>query len=173
MILRLELERLIYDLPDLSDAERESLSRDVSELSDESLLKLCVSLKATLEHAVKGEWEKRLQNYLEGKPPPPKYEVDRGSRTPIEFLEETWGKYLDHGVLYQDKLTEYDDKLIKSIYGHWGKHGRAPDDRLPLPKSARADAVLQQVAHGRYTLEEIIRTVRTVDRRGQRSRGPD
>ena len=116
-------------------------------------------------------WKNKLEAYIEGDPPPPKYGTDRGTRNPLQFLETVWGEYLDHGVLYQDTLSSYDAKLIPSIYNYWNNHVRLDSDRLPLPKRDRTEAILHRiVAHGPDTFADVMRAVRAYARRGEREK---
>jgi hypothetical protein len=172
MDLRYNLEIFLEKLPNISKDERDGLLAEARELSDAGIDVVYQKIKSMVMGVVKLEWERRLEDFINGNPPPPKYKDYNGTGSPIEFLEEVWGKYLDRGVLYQYRLFEHDDKIVKAIYNYWDRNGRAPGDRLPLPKKMRTNAVLQQVADGGpYEVEDVVRAVRALDRRTQRQPG--
>ena len=155
----------------LSQPEKDSLIQDVSEMSDAAVKALYARMIADIASAATLMWKARLDQYLKRIPPPQKYATDRGTRTPREFLEDVWGAFMDHNVLYQDTLSDYDDKLIPALYRHWQLHGRAPGDRLPPPRQKRTDAILDSLAvYTPYSIEEIKKAVRAIDRRESRAR---
>jgi hypothetical protein len=109
----------VDSLQNIPQETRESLKQGIKCLPRSILINLHTCIKSDIEMAINLAWETKLKEYIEGFPPPQKYETDRGARNPIEFLEDVWGEYMNRGVLYQDMLTSYDDKLIPAIYRYW------------------------------------------------------
>lgn len=165
---------LIMRATTLPPPKKQSLIKDVSEMSDNEIMTLYSRIIADIQLAVTAKWEAKLEQYLTRTPPPPTYAENKGTRTPTEFLEDTWGRFMDHNVLYQDTLSDYDNKLIPALYRYWQLHGRSPEDRLPPPRQKRTDAILDSLAaYTPYSLDEIKKAVRASDRRESRARSQE
>jgi len=156
---------------DLDEARLKSLKDFVETAPDSTIREIYSRMMSIAEAAEMLSWKNKLKKYITGSPPPLKYETGRGTRTPLQFLEDVWGEYLDHNVLYQDDLTAYDDRIIPAIYNYWNKHPRQPTDRLPLPKRDRTEAIISRViAHGPDSLEDVMKAIRAYARREDRQR---
>jgi len=169
--MRQRIINFIRRAPDEPENRWKPLEAFIESAPDTTVREIFARMMSVAEAAEVLMWKNQLEAYIEGHPSPPKYETDRGTRTPLQFLEAVWGEYLDHGVLYQDTLSSYDGKLIPAIYNYWNNHVRLDSDRLPLPKRDRTEAILQRVvAHGPDTFEDVMRAVRAYARRGERER---
>lgn len=169
IIVQEELKNLIRAL-DISDEDRKSLVDFIDSAPQHSLHELGKQITEDVKAAERLLWEAKLEEFFESSPP--KYETHKADyKNAPDMLKQVWGEYIKHNVLYLDKLTDYDDKLIPSVYRHWQLHGRSPDDKLPSPKQRRTDAIVQHVMSGPYGTAEILRAIRAFDRRNQRSRG--
>ena len=169
--MRQRIINFIRRAPDEPENRWKPLEAFIESAPDTTVREIFARMMSVAEAAEVLMWKNQLEAYIEGHPSPPKYETDRGTRTPLQFLEAVWGEYLDHGVLYQDTLSSYDGKLIPAIYNYWNNHVRLDSDRLPLPKRDRTEAILQRVvAHGPDSFEDVMRAVRAYARRGERER---
>ncbi len=169
--MRQRIINFIRAAPELPEHRWKPLETFIESAPDATVREIYARMMSVAEAGEVLMWKNRLGAYIEGNPPPPKYETDRGTRNPLQFLEAVWGEYLDHGVLYQDTLSSYDGKLIPAIYNYWNNHVRLDSDRLPLPKRDRTEAILQRVvAHGPDTFEDVMRAVRAYARRGERDK---
>jgi hypothetical protein len=169
--MRKRIIGLFQNVEWIEQSKRDSMEKFIDSAPDSIVRDLYARLIADTEAAETIMWKKKLQDYINGTPPPPKYETDRGVRRPLQFLEEVWGEYMDHGVLYQDVLSSYDDKIIPAIYSHWNRYPRSEKDRLPLPKQDRTDTILQRMAtNGHDTIQDILHAARAYEKRSQRSR---
>lgn len=68
---------------------------------------------------------------------PPAYATS-GSRNPVEYLKDHYGRYLDADYLYQDQLRTIDRQLYQAIHNHAKYYKKDIRSILP-PKSARGD----------------------------------
>ncbi len=169
--MRQRIINFIRAAPEASENQWKPLETFIESAPDTTVREIFARMMSVAEAAEVLMWKNKLEAYIEGDPPPPKYETARGTRNPLQFLEAVWGVYLDHGVLYQDTLSSYDGKLIPAIYNYWNNHARLDSDRLPLPKRDRTEAILHRVvAHGPDTFEDVMRAVRAYARRGERER---
>ena len=169
--MRQRIINFVKAAPEQSEKLWRPLEKFIESAPDATVREIYARMMSVAEAAEALMWKTRLEAFIGGKPPPPKYETDRGARNPLQFLETVWGKYLDHGVLYQDTLSSYDGKLIPAIYNYWNSHARLDSDRLPLPKRDRTEAILQRVvAHGPDAFEDVMRAVRAYARRGEREK---
>jgi hypothetical protein len=169
--MRQRIINFIRAAPEQSEKQWKRLEAFIASAPDTTVREIHARMMSVAGAAEVLMWKNKLQAYIEGNPSPPKYEADRGTRNPLQFLEAVWGEFLDHGVLYQDTLSSYDSKLIPSIYNYWNSHSRLDGDRLPLPKRDRTEAILQRVvAHGPDAFEDVMRAVRAYARRGEREK---
>jgi hypothetical protein len=169
--MRQRIINFIRAAPEQTERRWKTIETFIESAPDSTVREIYARMMSVAEAAEVLMWKDRLQAYIDGNPPPPRYETDRGSKNPLQFLEAVWGEYLDHGVLYQDTLSSYDGKLIPSIYNYWNNHVRSDSDRLPLPKRDRTEAILHRVvAHGPDTFEDVMRAVRAYARRGERDK---
>jgi hypothetical protein len=169
--MRQRIINFIRAAPEQTERRWKTIETFIESAPDSTVREIYARMMSVAEAAEVLMWKDRLQAYIDGNPPPPRYETDRGSKNPLQFLEAVWGEYLDHGVLYQDTLSSYDGKLIPSIYNYWNNHVRSDSDRLPLPKRDRTEAILHRVvAHGPDTFEDVMRAVRAYARRGEREK---
>jgi hypothetical protein len=169
--MRLRIINFIRAAPEQPEALWLPLERFIEQAPDSVVRKVYARMMSVAEAAESLMWKEKLEAYIKGDPPPPKYETTKDSGSPLQFLETVWGTYLDHGVLYQDTLSAYDSKLIPAIYNYWNSHDRLSCDRLPLPKRDRTEAILRRVvAHGPDPFEEVMRAVRAYARRGEREK---
>lgn len=169
--MRQRIIEFIKAAPEQPEERWKSLGRFIESAPDSVVRKVHARMMSIAEAAEILMWKDKLEAYIKGDPPPPKYETSKGSGNPLQFLEAVWGEYLDHGVLYQDTLSLYDGKLIPAIYNYWNNHTRLSSDRIPLPKRDRTEAILRRVvAHGPDSFEEIMRAVRAYARRGEREK---
>ena len=169
--MRQQIINFIRAAPEAPEQRWKPLETFIESAPDSTVREIYARMMSVAEAAEVLMWKNKLEAYIEGDPPPPKYETDRGTRNPLQFLETVWGEYLDHGVLYQDTLSSYDAKLIPAIYNYWNNHVRLDSDRLPLPKRDRTEAILHRVvAHGPDSFEDVMRAVRAYARRGEREK---
>jgi hypothetical protein len=169
--MRQRIINFIRAAPETPEQRWKPLETFIESAPDSTVREIYVRMMSVAEAAEILMWKNKLEAYIEGNPPPPKYETDRGTRNPLQFLETVWGEYLDHGVLYQDTLSSYDAKLIPAIYNYWNNHVRLDSDRLPLPKRDRTEAILHRVvAHGPDSFDDVMRAVRAYARRGEREK---
>jgi hypothetical protein len=163
------LRRRIIAFVGRDNDEQEHLQAFIAMAPDAIIRELYVRMMSVAEAAETLAWQSRLQTFIETGPP--QYRSHREGRTPLQFLEDVWGEFMDHGVLYQDVLSAYDEKLIPAIYNHWNSHQRTGGERLPLPKRERTEAILRRiVAHGPDSLDDVMRAVRAYARRGEREK---
>jgi hypothetical protein len=169
--MRRRIVDFIKSAPEQPEEQWKPLERFIESAPDSVVRKVYARMMSVAEAAEVLMWKGKLEAYINGKPPPPKYETAKDSGGPLRFLEAVWGEYLDHGVLYQDTLSSYDTKLIPAIYNYWNNHTRQSTHRLPLPKKDRTEAILRRVvAHGPDPFEDIMRAVRAYARRGEREK---
>ena len=169
--MRQRIINFLKSAPEQPEERWKSLEKFIEAAPDAVVRNVYARMMSVAEAADILMWKGKLEAYLNGDPPPPKYETTKGSGSPLKFLEAVWGEYLDHGVLYQDILSSYDSKLIPAIYNYWNSHTRLADDRLPLPKRDRTEAILRRVvAHGPDSFEDVMRAVRAYARRGEREK---
>ena len=122
--MRQRIINFVRAAPEQTEQRWQPLETFIESAPDSTVREIYARMMSVAEAAEVLMWKDKLQAYIEGNPPPPKYETDRGTRNPLQFLEAVWGEYLDHGVLYQDTLSSYDGKLIPSIYNYWNNHVR-------------------------------------------------
>jgi hypothetical protein len=152
--------------------EAESLKSFVKTASSEVINDIIVRMKSSVKIAEVELWRKKLQDYINTSPP--KYQPHLETRTPVEFLEDVWGEYMDHEVLYQDNLSAYDRKLIPAIYNYWSGHARKDRERVPPPKRDRTDAIIRRIeSQGAESIEEVARAIHARERRTERSHSVD
>jgi hypothetical protein len=169
--MRQRIINFVRAAPEQTEQRWQPIEAFIGSAPDSTVREIYARMMSVAEAAEVLMWKDKLQAYIEGNPPPPKYETDRGTKNPLQFLEAVWGAFLDHGVLYQDTLSSYDGKLIPSIYNYWNNHVRSDSDRLPLPKRDRTEAILHRVvAHGPDPFEDVMRAVRAYARRGEREK---
>jgi hypothetical protein len=169
--MRQRIINFIRAAPEAPDKRRPPLETFIESAPDTTVREIYARMMSVAEAAEVLMWRNKLEEYINRNPPPPKYETDRATRNPLQFLESVWGEYLDHGVLYQDTLSAYDGKLIPAIYNYWNNHIRLDTDRLPLPKRDRTEAILHRVvAHGPDNFEDVMRAVRAYARRVEREK---
>jgi hypothetical protein len=169
--MRQRIINFIRPAPEQPEGRWKPLEKFIESAPDPVVRNVYARMISVAEAADILMWKDRLEAYIAGTPPPPKYETVKGSGSPLQFLEAVWGEYLDHGVLYQDTLSSYDNKLIPAIYNYWNNHTRLGSDRLPLPKRDRTEAILRRVvAHGPDSFEDVMRAVRAFARRGEREK---
>lgn len=170
-LLRQNILDIVINSDDLADNRRGDLVTFIQNTSDETIKELNYRIIYSIASAETFMWKSKLEEHINGNPPPEKYDADKGGRTPLQFLEDVWGEYMDHGVLYQDILSSYDAKLIPAIYNYWNRNPRLDSHRLPPPKQARTESIIQRiVAQGPDTLDDIMRAARALGRRDQRAR---
>ncbi len=169
--MRQRIINFIRSAPEQPEERWQPLEIFIESAPDSTVREIYARMMSVAEAAEVLMWKNKLEAYINGRPPPPKYVTGKGTRNPLQFLETVWGEYLDHGVLYQDTLSAYDGKLIPAIYNYWNGHPRSDSDRLPLPKRDRTEAILHRVvAHGPDTFEDVMRAVRAYARRGEREK---
>jgi hypothetical protein len=169
--MRQRIINFVKAAPERPEQRWRPLETFIESAPDATVREIYARMMSVAEAAEVLMWKASLEAFIGGNPPPPKYESDRGARNPLQFLEAVWGEYLDHGVLYQDTLSAYDGKLIPAIYNYWNSRARQDNDRLPLPKRDRTEAILQRiVAHGPDAFEDVMRAVRAYARRGERDK---
>jgi hypothetical protein len=131
-----------------------------SELIDKLYRRIIHDTKVAIELF----WEIKLTRYISENPQ--KFADAKGDRTPIQFLEDVWGPYMDRGVLYQDVLTDYDDKLIPAIYRYWNRFGRGENDRIPPPRQERTDAIIRRlVSYSPYSKADLAHAALAIQKR--------
>ncbi len=171
IIMRQKIIDFIKDAPEPTEARGKLLEKFIQSAPDNTVREIYARMMSVAEAAETLTWKAKLQEYIKGNPPPPKYEADKGTRNPVQFLEDVWGEYMDHGVLYQDDLTSYDEKLIPAIYNYRHSNQKLAGGRLPLPKRDRTEAIVQRVVtHGPDSLEDVMRAIRAYARRGDREK---
>jgi hypothetical protein len=167
--LREQIIGLIKAAEGIAEEELISDAEFVRSAPDSVVRDLHGRMMSNVDRAKKITWEAKLEEYIQAKPP--KYETHKHDfADPSDFLRKVWGDYIKHGVLYQDTLSHYDNKIIPAVYRYWQLHGRPLNDRLPPPRQKRTDTILQQVSDGPWSAEEIRRAIRALDRRDQRSK---
>jgi hypothetical protein len=169
--MRQRVINFIRAAPEQPEELWKQLEQFIESAPDSVVRKVYARMMSVAEAAEVLMWKEKLEGFIKADPPPLKYETTKDSGNPLQFLEAVWGEYLDHGVLYQDSLSAYDSKLIPAIYNYWNSHERLSNDRLPLPKRDRTEAILRRVvAHGPDPFEDVMRAVRAYARRGEREK---
>ncbi len=56
--------------------------------------------------------------------------------TPIEFLHQIWGRYLEAGLLHQHELRVLDESLLNAVRNYCNRQGLTSSDFVPT-KSAK------------------------------------
>jgi len=169
------IARFIHGCSDFTSSERQSMLDGLDSASDEQILWIQRAFKGALTRCVKIQWEKQLKKYIDSEPET--YAVYRhrgGTMNAPDFMELHWGKFIDQGVLFQNTLRDYDPTILDNVNAHWQRYGRGndhtrPGSRLPLPMEIRTDDIAEDIAAGPYTMAEIMRCVRALDKRRSRA----
>ncbi|HVT28202.1 MAG TPA: hypothetical protein VHE81_09320 [Lacipirellulaceae bacterium] len=169
-IMRNSLRRLIHELQ-ISEEEQQELVSFIQDAPEHILREICHQAGTCVRAAERTYWEAKLEEFIDNEPP--KYKTQKSEfRNPPQFLKEVWGEFIKRGVLYLDRLTDYDPRLVPSVRRYWQLHGHAPDDvPLPLPHQKRKGDVLSHVtAAGPFSVDDVIRAAMAERRSRQRQR---
>jgi hypothetical protein len=173
--MRDELCNLIRVLQ-ISDEDRDEFLDFVRNAPSPVVQDVCQRTSSNIRTACRENWEARLEEYINSKPPKYEDHKDRVKDAPT-FLKTIWGEFIEHGVLYLDRLSEYDAKLIPAVRRYWQLHGKAKTDielpSFPPPRQNRKRAVLEQAAAASlYSVEDILRAAMAEVRTKQRQHTP-
>lgn len=170
IIVQEELKNLIRAL-DISEEDRINLVDFVGNAPDHSIHDLGRQIADDVKAAERLLWGAKLDEFFESGPP--KYETHKANyKNAPDMMNQVWGLYIKHNVLYLDRLTDYDDKLIPSVRRYWQLHGHSEDDvPLPLPRQRRRGDILGHIAAiGPYSVKEVIKAALSETRTNQRHR---
>jgi hypothetical protein len=81
-----------------------------------------------------------------------------------DFILSVWEPWIREGVLFQDRLSEHDPKIIPALHSYWQSRRRPDDFPMPLPKKARTDFILA-VLRDLGLLQDAVRAIRNMSQR--------
>ena len=170
-IMRYALCEILSEMG-LTDEERDMFRRFIREAPDHVIEDLGAQLRANILTSERLLWQATLEEFFESEPPRYDDHKHEYANAP-DFLKKVWGEFIKQRVLYLDRLSQYDPKLIPAVRRYWQLHGRSDDDvdapQLPPPRQSRTKTILEHVATvSPYSIEEIIRAAIAENRSRQR-----